>query len=229
MDHPPMPPLTEPVAKRPVVNSQKRGPQEQSNYEETPAPVMPIVPPMMSSPVVGTMPPPPVSVAPVDTSPIIPEASRASTSSPTEATSAPPPSTSTSICSDYAPPPIAGTDGLSGAPLFGTNSTPFLPPENMVVPDPAVLAGMPPPPALLPDFANISINGMPTPPTAPLSNVMQSTQQAEAATQWNVSKIDLVYNIDLPVRMRIHIMIFDSFWKIDFHFFSFWFWISRSF
>lgn len=183
MDHPPMPPLTEPVAKRPVVNSQKRGPQEQSNYEETPAPVMPIVPPMMSSPVVGTMPPPPVSVAPVDTSPIIPEASRASTSSPTEATSAPPPSTSTSICSDYAPPPIAGTDGLSGAPLFGTNSTPFLPPENMVVPDPAVLAGMPPPPALLPDFANISINGMPTPPTAPLSNVMQSTQQAEAATQ----------------------------------------------
>ena len=40
-----------------------------------------------------------------------------------------------------------------------------MPPENMAVPDPALLAGMPPPP-VLPNFGNLSINngGMPTPP-----------------------------------------------------------------
>ena len=40
-------------------------------------------------------------------------------------------------------------------------------PENMPVPDPALLAGMPAPP-LLPEFNNLSVNGMPTPPSAPV-------------------------------------------------------------
>ena len=41
-----------------------------------------------------------------------------------------------------------------------------MPPENMAVPDPALLAGMPPPPVLS-NFGNLSINngGMPTPPS----------------------------------------------------------------
>ena len=48
-------------------------------------------------------------------------------------------------------------------PLFGTKIP--LTPENMAVPDPALLAGMPPPPVLA-NFGNLTINngGMPTPP-----------------------------------------------------------------
>ena len=75
-------------------------------------------------------------------------------------------------------------------PLFGTKIP--LTPENMAVPDPALLAGMPPPPVLS-NFGNLSINngGMPTPPApatpviAPITtseNVLSSsaTQQSSA-------------------------------------------------
>ena len=66
IDHPPMPPLTEPITKRPISQS-NRPPSTTKEVltenEPTAAPVMPIVPPMMSSPVVGTMPPPPPTTA----------------------------------------------------------------------------------------------------------------------------------------------------------------------
>lgn len=171
IDNPPMP---EPAVKRSSQNQRSEVEATASETKLSAASVMPIVPPpMMSSPVVGTMPPPPVSTSvPVTASPIVPppEMSRASSASPVEAP-VPPPSTSTSICSDYTPTgTVVGVEGLaSAATLFGTTtpSSPFLamPPENMVVPDPAVLAGMPPPP-MLPDFGNLSIHGMPIPPSA---------------------------------------------------------------
>jgi hypothetical protein len=130
--------------------------------------VMPMVPPMMSSPMVGTMPPPPTR--PV-ASPILPPPPSTRPIHP----SAPPPSSATSVSSDYAPPSILGTEG--GVPLFGTTAplsggAPLppsrapplmftMPPENMVIPDPAMLAGMPiPPPApMVTNFNNLSISG----------------------------------------------------------------------
>jgi len=149
---------------------------EKSNESEAAASVMPIVPPMMSSPVVGTMPPPPVSAVTTATSPILPplstDASRASSASPPHPVPAPPPSTVTSIGSDYVP-PSSFAEEAQETPLFGTTAKApplfTMPPENMAVPDPAVLAGMPPPPPVLPNFANMSINGMPAPPVAPLT------------------------------------------------------------
>jgi len=148
---------------------------EKSNESEAAASVMPIVPPMMSSPVVGTMPPPPVSAVTTATSPILPpsstDASRASSASPPHPVP-PPPSTVTSIGSDYVP-PSSFAEEAQETPLFGTTAKApplfTMPPENMAVPDPAVLAGMPPPPPVLPNFANMSINGMPAPPVAPLT------------------------------------------------------------
>ena len=178
MDQAPMPHLTEPVTKRVPINQNNRLPSAakeviptvQQNEPEA-APVMPIVPPMMSSPVVGTMPPPPPTNAHLP-SPIVPAVSsaetstvsstRASTSSPV-APMPPPPSTSTSVCSDYAPSSPITAASSEATPLFGTKIP--LTPENMAVPDPALLAGMPPPPVLA-NFGNLSINngGMPTPP-----------------------------------------------------------------
>jgi len=174
--------------------------------------VMPIVPPMMSSPMVGTMPPPPVSAAipatPHAPSPIMPPPPTSlstlvpdrSSASPTVAEPpAAPPSSATSVNSDYIPSTFSH-DANSGAPFFGTGAIPksniaamtspmtapctnsnvndapspalapmfTMPlPENMPVPDPALLAGMPAPP-LLPEFNNLSVNGMPTPPSAPV-------------------------------------------------------------
>ena len=87
----------------------------------------------------------------------------------------------TLLGSDYVPPALA-EEGQE-TPLFGTTTakatTPLftMPPENMVIPDPAVLAGMPPPP-VLPNFANMSINGMPTPPVAPPVTTSDNSQPA---------------------------------------------------
>merc|ERR1719323_2548392 len=122
------------------------------------------------------MPPPPVSAVTTATSPILPplstDASRASSASTPHPVPAPPPSTVTSIGSDYVPPSSFAEEAQEN-PLFGTTAKApplfTMPPENMAVPDPAVLAGMPPPPPVLPNFANMSINGMPAPPVAPLT------------------------------------------------------------
>ena len=123
-----------------------------------------------------------------------------SSASPTVAEPpAAPPSSATSVNSDYIPSTFSH-DANYGAPFFGTGAipksnmapmtsmtassnsnandapaTPLAPPmftmplpaENMPVPDPALLAGMPTPP-LLPEFNNLSVNGMPTPPSAPV-------------------------------------------------------------
>lgn len=164
--------------------------KEQSNLESSAtSTVMPIVPPMMSSPVVGTMPPPPPVSMPSVVSPIMPPvpvvnaAIDRSSASPTIEPSAPPPSSATSVSSDYVPPSTT----CDSAPFFGTGAIPktttnnvpmfTMPPENfqfkpeltMPVPDPAVLAGMPAPP-ILPDFNNLSLNGMPSPPVTVSSN-----------------------------------------------------------
>ena len=75
MDHPPMPPLSEPITTKkhiPAHVSQSNQPPTPSKEVVQPvgqpdeaeaAPVMPMVPAMMSSPVVGTMPPPPTTSA----------------------------------------------------------------------------------------------------------------------------------------------------------------------
>lgn len=206
IDHPPMPPLTEPITKRPVsqINRPPSTTKEVLTENEPPtaATVMPIVPPMMANPVVGTMPPPPPTTAHIpSTNPAtvcppvevnataVSSSTRASTSSPV-APMPPPPSTSTSVCSDYAPSSPITAASSEATPLFGTKIP--LTPENMAVPDPALLAGMPPPPVLS-NFGNLSINngGMPTPPApatpviAPITtseNVLSSsaTQQSSA-------------------------------------------------
>jgi len=181
MDHLPMTtPLSEPVTKR-VPLSQNNGQNlvVQSSQQKEPeaAPVMPMVPPMMSSGPMGTMPPPPPTSAHVP-SPMASTVSpaettgafssngdtRASTASPVASMPPPPTTPPTSVCSDYAPSsPIMGAPSNEATPLFGTKIP--MPPENMAVPDPALLAGMPPPPVLS-NFGNLSINngGMPTPP-----------------------------------------------------------------
>lgn len=144
--------------------------------------VMPMVPPMMSSPVVGTMPPPPA----VPTSTIQPTSAISSINSGTAplAQVPPPPRsselTSNTNCGDMGSPspqqmmPLTFPD----VPLFGTGpssdqtarsvqqsfSVPEsaqpaqpplfdmsmmqapMPPANMPIPDPAILAGMPIPP-----------------------------------------------------------------------------------
>jgi len=181
MDHLPMTtPLSEPVTKR-VPLSQNNGQnlvvQPSQQKEPEAAPVMPMVPPMMSSGPMGTMPPPPPTSAHVP-SPMASTVSpaeitgafssngdtRASTASPVASMPPPPTTPPTSVCSDYAPSsPIMGAPSNEATPLFGTKIP--MPPENMAVPDPALLAGMPPPPVLS-NFGNLSINngGMPTPP-----------------------------------------------------------------
>merc|ERR1719219_2828467 len=155
---------------------------------------------MMSSPVVGTMPPPPPTNAHLP-SPIVPAVSsaetstvsltRASTSSPV-APMPPPPSTSTSVCSEYAPSSPITAASSEAAPLFGTKIP--LTPENMAVPDPALLAGMPPP-TVLANFGNLSINnggmpapppqvgGMPIPPVAPLASIPASENGPPPTTE----------------------------------------------
>lgn len=188
MDHLPMTtPLSEPVTKR-VPLSQNNGQnlvvQPSQQKEPEAAPVMPMVPPMMSSGPMGTMPPPPPTSAHVP-SPMASTVSpaettgafssngdtRASTASPVASMPPPPTTPPTSVCSDYAPSsPIMGAPSNEATPLFGTKIP--MPPENMAVPDPALLAGMPPPPVLS-NFGNLSINngGMPTPPPAPVEGI----------------------------------------------------------
>ena len=215
MDQVPPPPEPAPPSSRaPQLTNTERSSSESPALHAGANPttsVMPIVPPMMSSPVVGTMPPPPVnsvSAMPNIPSPIMPPSvsmlasNTTSTSivnssvdrssaSPTGCEpTAPPPSSATSVNSDYIPPSITS----DAAPFFGTgaipkNTTPagnvpmFTMPSpdtfqfkpdpavlaGMPVPDPAVLAGLPVPP-ILPEFNNLSVNGMPTPPVTVSSN-----------------------------------------------------------
>jgi len=212
MDHLPMTPLTEPVTKR-VPLSQNNGQnlvvQPSQKKEPEAAPVMPMVPPMMSSGPMGTMPPPPPTsahvpspmastVSPAETTRAVSSNgdTRASTSSPVASMPPQPTTPPTSVCSDYAPSSPIMAPSNEATPLFGTKFP--MPPENMAVPDPAMLAGMPPPPVLS-NFGNLSINngGMPTPPPVegiPISPVVipasmapseyiqptQPTQQASA-------------------------------------------------
>jgi len=136
--------------------------------------VMPMVPPMMSSPVVGTMPPPPAVPATVQSStPTIVsnvlQSAGVSSSPASEVTS-----TASSGGMGSPSPQQMMPASIPDVPLFGTgpptsapapvqqqmNSSEFqpppmfnmsamqapLPPANMPIPDPAILAGMPIPP-----------------------------------------------------------------------------------
>ena len=129
--------------------------------------ITPIVAPpgVMTSPVIGTMPPPPVNPVVMG----VPQASPAAAPVPPPVMmpQTPPNSEVTSTASSQETP----TPQLSAAPqvpIFGTGTSPAeaafnqqmfvpppaaipaqqfpLPPANMPIPDPAVLAGMPPPP-----------------------------------------------------------------------------------
>lgn len=167
--------------------------------------VMPIVPPMMSPPMVGTMPPPPPTTH-AGFQHQFGTRSSPSPSPPSSGAVAPPPS---EVSSDISSPPSAMTSPTPAAaqiPIFGTGdqfnrsgtSTPSgspwtpssnnssstlpsnqqhqqppiyrgfemmapIPPPNLPIPDPAVLAGLPIPPMApaisanpLPNFSNLS-------------------------------------------------------------------------
>lgn len=146
--------------------------------------VMPMVPAMMSPPMVGTMPPPPHAGFQHQFG----SRPSASPSPPMGGVMAPPPS---EVSSDISSPPstlTSPTPVAAHVPLFGTgekfnqsgNSTPTLSPWNaspqqqqqqqQQMPlyggyDMTGLAPMPPPNLPMPDPAFLA--GMPTPPTAP--------------------------------------------------------------
>ena len=193
MDQLGLPPEQAPLISQKIEQPSQQSRESPANIGAIPTTSVPIVPPpMMSMPHAPTMPPlPPVSIdrssasippepvsAPSNVpipnipatnvaSPIIPE-DRSSITPPT--VPPPPPSSATSnVSSDYVPPidaPFFGTGAIpkttiaSNVPMF------TMPPENMPVPDPAVLAGMPVPPT---DF-NLSVNGTP--------NVVATTSDA---------------------------------------------------
>jgi len=185
--------------------------------------VMPMVPPMMSSPMVGTMPPPPVIPATIQSrTPSVSSNALPSAMVPTQ----PPNSEVTSNASSggmVSPSPqqmmpasipdvpLFGTgpqintaatqiqqsinsSGTFQQPLFNMNAMQApLPPANMPIPDPAILAGMPIPPTAsssqiqasfgnqqqspIPNFSNLQVGQPPQ-----ILNSLQQQQVLEAFT-----------------------------------------------
>ncbi len=155
-------------------------------------PVVPMVPGIITSPVVGTMPPPPAPVAaaatpaaaaaaattpPLPQTPPNSEVASASSSAPSPTPQQPPAPQAVPLFGTSQQPAMTGP-GLFSPPPAGQQSfvappvslpaglTAPLPPPNMPIPDPAVLAGMPMPPTAaaanpIPAFGNMGLHQQP--------------------------------------------------------------------